>query len=443
MRRRKYARRERGVALVVVLGAVAILSIVLADMHENTSTAYAVSTAERDRLQAEYMAKSGLNLTRLLVLTEPQIRQTFAPMYMAMFGRPPPQLPVWTLANVILSPFCDYDQSERALATSGIDVRSIEGLGDTPGTCEIQALAENSKININDPLSLDGERARRSIAMQLFSMMGGHQSPSPYDPLFENPDGDGQNTTRLDVVAEMIDWWDQDTQHTQFDPGSGEVSFGTSEDDFYQRLDDPYHRKNAPFDSIEELRLVRGVSDDFWATFIEPDPEDPEARSLTIYGSGAVNPNEAPPQVLLARVCSFLSGQPLCADPAEAAKFIQILNTARSMVPAPFFTRSTDFLDFLEGKGGENGLYPMLQSFLGADNPLLFRPIAIPQEARQELDRSFVTAARILSVIATGRAGRSRVRIRTVLNFDERWSPPPPIAGRMPPLGVFHYYRVD
>jgi len=33
---------------------------------------------------------------------------------------------------------------------------------------------------------------------------------------------------------------------------------------------------------------------------------------LTIYGSGAVNPNEATPQVLLARVCSILVDQSLC-----------------------------------------------------------------------------------------------------------------------------------
>lgn len=430
-------------ALVIVLGAVAILSILLADMHESTSTAFAVSTAERDRLQAEYMAKSGLNLTRLLVESEPQIRQTFTPMYMAMFGRPPPQLPVWTLADVILSPFCQFEKSERSLLSSGIDARSVEGLGDLPGTCQIQALAENSKINVNDPLGLDGERARRSIAMQLFAMMGGYQSSSPYDPIFDNPDADGQRTSRLDVVAEVLDWWDADTQRTNFDPGSGEVSFGGPEDDFYQRLSDPYRRKNAPYDSLEELRLVRGVGDDFWSTFVQPDPDDPEERSLTIYGSGAVNPNEAPPQVLLARLCSFLQTQPLCSNPGEAAKFVQVLQTARSLVPAPFFTRSGDFLAFVEGKGGPNGLYTMLQSFLGEDNPLLFRPVAIPQELRAEVENSFVTAARILTIVSTGRAGRARVRIRSVVNFHNRWSPPPPNAGRMPPLGIFHYYRVD
>lgn len=443
MKRRPHSKREQGVALLIVLGAITILSILLADMHESTSTAYAVATSERDQLQAEYMAKSGLNLTRLLINAEPQIRQTFTPMYMAMFHRPPPQLPVWTFANDILAPFCNYDQAKDTLTSVGVDVSTAEGLGKTPATCEIQALAENSKINVNDPLNLDGERARRSIAMQLFAMMGGYQSPSPYDPLFENRDADGHFTSRLDIVSAIIDWWDQDTDRTVFDPGSGEVTSQGSEDDFYQTLPDPYRRKNAPFDSLQELRLVRGIDDDFWSTFVEPNPDDPNSRVLTIYGSGAVNPNEAPPQVLLARLCSYLDDQLLCSDPTEAAKFIQVVDTARSLVPAPFFTRASDFLDFVQGRGGANGLYPMLQAFLGKNSPLLFRPVTIPANMHAEIENSFVTAARIITIISTGVTSRARVRIHSVVNFDQRWTPPPPNAGRMPPLGVFHYYRID
>ena len=185
------------------------------------------------------------------------------------------------------------------------------------------------------------------------------------------------------------------------------------------------------------------IGDDFWATFIEPEQDNPEARAVTIYGSGSVNPNEAPPEVLLARLCSVIADQSLCTDPSEAAKFIQLTNTARSIIPVPFFTRSGDFLNFIEGRGGSRDLYPMLRGFLGADNPLLFAPVTIPREARGELDRAFVTAARILTIRVTGTSGRARVRLNTVMNFHDRWTPPPPNGGSMPGLGIFHYYRVD
>lgn len=436
-------RRERGVALVIVLSAIAILAVLLADMHENTGTGFAVATSERDRVQAEYMAKSGLNLTRLLIKEEPRIRMIVAPLYQMMAGRPPPQLPIWRLANELLQPFCNYDDAAESFSSLGSDLRSAQGLEGLPGTCEIVAVAENSKINVNSPLFSGGDIARRSIAMQVFSLLGGHVSPSPYDPLFSNLDADGQYTSRLDVISALIDWWDQDTTRTVFDPGRNTVTTGGPEDDLYARLDDPYPIKNAPFDSLEELRMIRGIGDDFWATFVEPDPDDPDARLLTIYGSGSVNPNEAPPEVLLGRLCSFVPATTLCADPMEGMKFVQLLRTARSMIPVPFFTTPADFLNFVQGRGGERDLYPMLLGFLGPGNPLVFTPILIPPEAERELSGTFVTSAQILSLHVTGFAGRAKVRLRTVVNFHDRWTPPPPNAGGMPSLGIFHHYRID
>ena len=45
--------------------------------------------------------------------------------------------------------------------------------------------------------------------------------------------------------------------------------------------------KNAPYDSLEELHMVRGVSDDFWRTIVDPEPNNPRKRHLTVWGQGA------------------------------------------------------------------------------------------------------------------------------------------------------------
>ena len=427
------------------MAAIAILAVLLSELHESQGTGFLVATTDRDQLRAEYLAKSGVNLTRLLVGREPQIRAVVNIPYQALMKRPAPQLPVWRFANEMLQPFCNYDQAVETARGSGIDLAAAEGLGSTGGTCEIVSLAENSKINVNDPLNLDGDTARSSVAMQLFALVGGYHSPSPYDPLFEQRDADGQFTSRLDVVTGVIDWWDRDQNRTIFDPGAGTVSSAGGEDDVYSLFRDRYEVKNAPMDSNEELRMVRGVGDDFWATFVEPDPDDPDSRNITVYGSGAVNPNEARPEVLLARVCSFLgqSLPPLCADAGEQAKFIQLLNTVRSILPIPWFTLVRDFLNFLEGRGGEYDLYPVLQSMLGPEHPLLFMPISIPPDQRGPINNAFVTAARILTIQVDAEVGRARTRIRTVANFHDRWTPPPPNSGQMPGLGIFHYYRIE
>ncbi len=464
--------RERGIALVLALSAIAILAVVLADMHESTGTSYALAMTERDRLKAEYLARSGINLTRLLISAEPQVRIAVTPFYQAMIGRPPPQLPIWTYANEILRPFCDYEHAQGMVETTGIDFGAAEGIGNTGGRCELLAFAENSKLNLSNPLHMDGDQARLNVAMQVYAMIGGYQSPSPYDALFDHRDPDGQITTRLDIVSDLVDWWDQDTQRTVFDPGAASVNAsGGAEDDIYSRYTDPYQVKNAPFDSLEELRYVRGITDDFWATFIEPDPEEPTSRVVTVYGSGKVNPNEAQPQVLLARTCSILVNQTLCTDPTEAAKFIQLLNTVRQMAPVPWFGRVEDYVEFLQGQGSPQELYPMLQGMLGADNPLLFQPVTVSHDQLGTFHHVLVFGAAIITVQSTGLVGDcpdpmadmadgedddedgpsqhrptgrcTRLRIRTVLNFDNAWSPPPPNAGAMPRMGVVHHWRVD
>jgi general secretion pathway protein K len=435
--------REAGIALIIAMTAIAILAVMLADMHESTTTSYVVATTERDALRAEYAARSGINLTRLLVSQEPAIRALVSPIYQMMIGRPPPMIPIWMYADSILRPFCDYEAAREMTGNTGLDLSASDGLGDTGATCSIVSVAENSKINVNDPLNFDGDRARSVVAQQIFALVGGYQSPSPYDSLFSNQDADGQFTSRLDVVSAMIDWWDPDTDRTNFDPGAGTVTSSGAEDDVYTRYAEPYRPRNAPMDSIEEIRMIRGVGDDFWATFVEPNPDDPRTRVLTIYGSGAVNPNEAQPEVLLARACSILVDQTLCTNPLEAAKFIQLLRTIRSIAPIPFFATGEDFVQFLEGGGGPQGLFTMLQTFLGQGNPLMFTPITVTPDRRQQLNSVLVTAARIITIQSTGHAGRTRVRIRSVMNFHDMWTPPPPNTGLMPGLGIFYYYRLD
>jgi general secretion pathway protein K len=424
---------------VLALTTIAILTVLVADMQESTSTAYAIATQQRDRLRAEYMAKSGLNLTRLIMSgpNQQQLTATVRPIYQLTLGHGGPgELPVWMAANEILQPFCNFEASEQA----GFELGGANDFFGAPGTCEITAQADNAKINVSSGLHFGGDQARLNTAMQLFSLMGGYHSPSPYDPLFDRLDGQGQLTSRLDVVAATIDWWDPDTERMIFDPGASEVSQAGSEDDIYASYEDPYRVKNAAFDSLEELRYIRGVGDDFWATFVEPDPDDIRSRNLTIYGSGRINANEAPAEVLLARTCSIVPDALLCIDPLEAAKFIQVVRTVRSMLPLPIFGSNGDFVNFMRG---QTQLYTMLKGILGEENPLLFTPIDVSGQQMTDLTNAFIVVAQIVTIESIGYAGRARVRIRAVVNKDRDWNPPPPNPGSMPTLGIFHHYRVD
>jgi len=452
----KKPQAREGFALLLSLVAIAILAVMITDLHETTSMGFAAANAQRDRMRAEYMAKSGLNLTRMLLGQEPAIRKLVDPIYrVAMQGRRAPQIPVWLFANTILKPFSDLEGSKEDVAAAGFDLDMAEGLGNTHGTFEVAAVAENGKVNINTRSLRDTAGSQAQVAMLLYSLLGGSlPSPNKYDPLFSQLDENGRLTTRLDVVSNVIDWWDFDEQRTQFDPALATVTAAGGEDtSYYSSLPTPYAIKNAPLDTLEELRLVRGITDDVWATFVEPDPENPQSRQVTIYGGGNVNPNEAEPVVLLARVCAFpeLQKQLLCADPTglEPMKFIQLISMARGMAQGvPWFSRGKDFVDFVTGD--PEGLYGRLSGLLQmmGSQQLLFTPITIPEspatpDLARTIRRSFTTRAQILTIEVTGTSGNAQTRIRSVLQRDTTWVPPPPNSGAMPPLGIFYYYRID
>ncbi len=79
-----------------------------------------------------------------------------------------------------------------------------------------------------------------------------------------------------DMAACVIDWRDAD----------GELSLpgGGAEDLYYHGLDYPYDAGNAPFGVIDELLLVKGITQDIFVKL---------KGYCTIYGSGRININTA------------------------------------------------------------------------------------------------------------------------------------------------------
>jgi general secretion pathway protein K len=462
----------------MALLALTLLAVLVADLHETTGTSFAAAVAERDQLRAEYMARSGVNLTRMLIAQERPLRLMVSPIYNMIFKRPAPQLPVWQYADMILKPFADFDGSKEDAAGAGFDLEQAAGLGKTGGTFEIRACAENGKINLNDPRLAQLDASRTAVAGLLYGLLGGNlPSPNKFDPLFSQFDEKGRLSSRLDLVGNVIDWWDQDEQRTSYDPTMNITqSAGGEDSDYYRDQPEPYSIKNAPFDTLEELRLVRGMSDDVWATFVEPDLEDPRSRQVTIWGGNrsSINPNEADPAVLLARVCTFpdFRTQPLCGDTSggERIKFITLMGLARlTPLPIPFFSKANDFVNFITGQPGSlyedaskamsSGMGAMLGmgggGMLGGgsaggsgDSGALFTPLIIPPNPstptlREDLRRMFTTNSRFFTIEATGRVGRAQRRIRTVISIDPDWVAPKPNAGKLPPLGIFAYYRIE
>lgn len=82
------------------------------------------------------------------------------------------------------------------------------------------------------------------------------------------------------ITDSILDWLDEDELH----------HVNGAEKQYYDTLPEPYEPKNGPFETIEELTLVRGITPEIFELLRE---------HLTIYGSGKINVNFAPKEVLL------------------------------------------------------------------------------------------------------------------------------------------------
>ena len=397
----------------MVLGALTIMTVMLTELQDESSAELAGALQARDAVIAEYAAKSGTNLARLLLAAEPTIRKSLGMLSM-LYGGTLPQIPVWDFSDRVLGAFNDAQGSEDFASFSGLDLSEGKNLGLPGAAFELKVVDEDSKINANVRAS---EFSKVRLVAQLSSLLYGQQ----YDPLFERKDGDGNYSDRQAICSALIDWSDPDQETQLCDPNSQTAQQMPAEDSYYELLDVPYTRKNAPFDSLEELRRVRGFTDDFWATFVDPDPDKPEKRTMTVWGSAeGVNVNTAAPQTLLALVCSNALNNPprLCTDPLEAQKFLTLVTLARGFtMGAPPFSSPKVFLSVLKGTG--KSPVAMLAKAAGLE-PVVF-------DSDENAVKAMTTESKVFSIYAVGvvRAGKRESRVRTQTVVDFRGAPAP------------------
>ncbi len=403
-------RRRRGTALIMVLLAIVVLTVFLTEVQQETASGLASAIAARDRLKAEYHARSAINLARMLIATEPTVRRAIAPMLIMLTGGKgkPPQIPVWEFADQVLGIYNGKDGATDFGELAGVDPEAAENVGlGTDGHFALVIVDEDSKINANIAARGDTFSAMQ-IASQLMGLMVGPQ----YDPLFDGLDADGQTSDRATICGAIIDWadWNEERESCAL---SSQATAAGAEDNFYQTIGLDYFRKNAAFDSLEELRLVRGMSDDFWGTFVDPDPRNPKKRIMTVWGQGKINVNSANAQTLWALVCGPTGAPdaPLCIDPLQAASFMSAVSMVRSFtMGAPLFGSAKDFVATMKGGG-------MLGPFLtmaGVQPVQAFK-------SEDHLRKMITTKSKMFSIYAEGvvpsRHRETRVSIHAVIDF--------------------------
>ena len=129
-----------------------------------------------------------------------------------------------------------------------------------------------------------------------------------------------------ELAASVVDWRDADNLLS--------IPLGSAEDQYYMGLKYPYKAKNADFETLDELLLVKGMTQDIFTKL---------RNYVTIYGSGKVNVNTASKQVLMAlglreeiadRVITFRSGEDKLEGTIDDSVFDSALNVGNKLAQA-------------------------------------------------------------------------------------------------------------
>jgi general secretion pathway protein K len=192
-------RNSKGVALIMVLWVVAILTVVVLEFSFAMRTEVNTTKNFKEELQLYAIAQGGVQQA---------------------------------IAEMILRHDARVQQLRKTMKTEEVNPEKKEWMPDgrpyalpfDQGECELRIMSEAGKININ------------TIAETTLRKLIGNL---------------GLDGEKRDVVVDSIlDWRDPDDF----------IRINGAENDYYQSLKEPYRCKNANLDSIEELLLVKGVT---------------------------------------------------------------------------------------------------------------------------------------------------------------------------------------
>jgi type II secretory pathway component PulK len=316
-------RKQRGVALLAVMIALAIILVVTSQFGSNTNADLIAASNYRDKMRAHFLARSAANLSELVIRIQQRLDNQKETRGMQ----------ITDFADQVLLAFCG--NPEEVQAAVGFSPSLAKGLGADIGTCGVvgQIQTEDDKINLNCANSTDANAATLKSALDALIYF------PAYDPVFEENDVEGWHRDRALAVASIIDYIDANTQRNR--------ERGTQEDYGYESLKDPYKAKNNYIDTVGEVKLARGVDDRFWTLF---------GSAFTAYGSCKINISALSNSQLIAGILYLAAknpSDPVIQDPNKLFALAGLVAKARQF--GMQFTKIDDFVDFVKDPGATIG----------------------------------------------------------------------------------------
>ena len=207
---------EKGIVLVLVIIIISILTIVVGDMIYFTHIDTEISANLKDEIRARYIAKSGIHVAAGTI----KVRA----------------LEELTSVVTTLNQGTDNSEGYWAIYVPYFPVGE--------GGVTVTVIDERSKINLNSLISQSSNRVDQQVLTELTE-------------LFRFLEVDESKSERF--IASLTNWLDAPLAGATNNQDSGGADGG-----FYSSLEEPYNIKDGPLDSVQEIRMIDGMDDEFF-----------------------------------------------------------------------------------------------------------------------------------------------------------------------------------
>lgn len=434
-------RDRRGIAIIVVLLAIVVMTMIGVEFAYSTSVDYNIAVNERNRLQAYYLARSGYNFMRLELMFGKTFKQIVEKQNLGQY-----------LGASATLPLCQQFPMSTALIREvfmgggmpGDDGGAAAGEGEeTPK--EEESVAEKNKMEtMKNDVSMseenvakeflsfkgdfDGECVDESVKINLnsFSTLSNVSTDpavqSPADQykqflfrLFTRPEFEtlfkDAGIHASDVINNIGDWVDSNTEVNEFGGKSG-----GAERSLYDRLGVKYSVRNAKMVTPMEIFLIDGIDDQWFG---------PVQDLFTIYGDGKVNVCNSKAEILESLIRRYVDSNPnlppvRLEDPEEMRRIVTAAQEPCSSgkTGAALVTDISSKVTAAIGGGAAPAPAPQQPVTPDPQNPQAASAPA-PQPVSSNF-ASYITAEpRYFTIKVTGSIQDTIVRIKAVLDSKE------------------------
>jgi general secretion pathway protein K len=464
--RRSLRPRDRGVALLVVITWLAMMIAMVAEFTFGTSVDAAQAANARDELRAHYMARSAVNLSRLLIKIQQKFVEPVMGQAQKMLQSMAPQtgatgaaassassgfgisLRVTDYADLLMGFFSGSKDEVSSLGSLiGLDIANAKGLGMKSGHFDAEITPEDGKIDINCGAGTDNITSK-TRQVNVFRLLSGLMFSPRYDRMFSEADNAGQFVSRVDVARALIDWADNDDQ--MFSPEGASAA----EDYHYDAEKDRYRSHDNRYDSLEEIKQVRGVSDEFLEAF---------GPYLTVYPNSEPSDPSNPTngkrcRVNLGTISNRLGGDcaPLLMGIIRAAAIGDPTKTATAdpaiLDDAKLYPLVTILCDRATA-GGFDSIDTIMkviskpEAAVMSDDPRFrvlqgMKPLVLTRESLDAV--AYVGAPRTYRIIATGESGKVKKKITAIVDTGRQLENPMTLNIQSEQAaGVLQYWREE